>query len=87
MVNLRKVDENYYLTSEYLLKLASKASELFKSSELHEKRQLIKLTLQNLRLNGKTVEYEWQKPFNILADYASRSAWLWGWGSNPQPLG
>ena len=64
---LRFADEDYYLTSNYLLKLASKASELFESSELHEKRQLLKLTLQNLELKGKKVR---------IANYTSRQAWL-----------
>ena len=75
---LRFADEDYYLTSNYLLKLASKASELFESSEMHEKRQLIKLTLQNPELDGKKVRFNWIKPFDTIADYASRSAWLLG---------
>jgi len=33
--------------------MAGRASKLFESSELHEKRQLIKLALQNLELKGK----------------------------------
>jgi len=73
---LRFADEDYYLTSNYLLKLASKASELFESSELHEKRQLIKLALQNLELKGKRVRFNWVKPFDTIANYASRQAWL-----------
>jgi len=56
----------------------SKASELFESSEMHEKRQLIKLTLQNPELNGKKVRFNWIKPFDTIANYASRSAWLPG---------
>jgi len=66
------------LTSNYLLKLASKASKLFESSELHEKRQLIKLALQNLELKGRKVGYIWIKPFDTIANYASRQAWLEG---------
>ena len=73
---LHIADEEYYLTSEYILKLASKASELFESSEPQEKRLLLKMTLQNLRLKGNTVRYDWIKPFDKIAYYASRSAWL-----------
>ena len=73
---LRFADEDYYLTSEYLLKLASKASELFESSEPMEKRQLLKMTLQNLELSGKKVRYDWIKPFDKIAFYASRQLWL-----------
>ena len=50
-------DEEYYLTSEYLLQLANRAYELFMSSKAEEKRQLLKLTLQNLKLEGKKVEF------------------------------
>jgi len=75
---LHYADEEYYVTSEYLLKLASKASELFESSEMHEKRLLLKLTLQNLELDGKKVRFTYQKPFNEIANYASRFAWLLG---------
>ena len=73
---LHIADEEYYLTSEYMLKLASKASELFEGSEPQEKRLLLKMTLQNLRLRGNKVQYDWIKPFDKIAFYASRSAWL-----------
>ncbi len=49
---------------------------MFESSEVHEKRQLLKLTLQNLRLNGKTVQYDVLKPFDKILFYASRQQWL-----------
>ena len=73
---LHFADEEYYLTSEYLLKLASNASQLFESSEPHEKRLLLTLTLQNLKLDGNKVRYDWIKPFDQIADFASRQAWL-----------
>jgi hypothetical protein len=73
---LHLVDEEYYLTSEYLLKLASKASKLFESSEPQEKRLLLKMTLQNLTLSGKKARYNWINPFDKIADSASRQAWL-----------
>jgi len=67
------------LTSNYLLKLASRASKLFESSELHEKQQLIKLALQNLELKDKKALFDWIKPFDTIANYASRQAWLERW--------
>ena len=84
IARLRLTDEQYYITAEYLLKVASKASELFASSEMHEKRQLLKLTLQNPTLKGKKVCYNWIKPFDVVANYASRSAWLRRRDSNSQ---
>lgn len=82
---LHVADEEYYLTSEYLLKLASHAKELFESSEAQEKRLLLKMTLQNLRLEGKTVRYDWLNPFNKIAEYAPRLAWLPRVDSNHEP--
>jgi len=73
---LNFANKEYYLTSEYLLKLASNAGKLFKSSEVHEKRLLLKMALQNLELKGKKVRYNWIKPFDKIAFYTSRQAWL-----------
>ncbi len=76
MGKLQVADEEYYLNSEYLLKIALHAKELFESSEAQEKRLLLKMTLQNLRLEGKIVRYDWIKPFGKIAYYASRLDWL-----------
>jgi len=75
---LNYADEEYYLTSEYLLKLASNAGKLFESSEVHEKRLLLKMVLQNLELNGRKAQFDWIKPFDKIAFYASRQSWLRG---------
>ncbi len=76
---LNYADEEYYLTSEYLLKLASNASKLFESSEVHEKRLLLKMTLQNLEVKGKKARYDWTNPFDKIAFYAPRQSWLERW--------
>lgn len=78
MAKLQIADEEYYITSDYILNLASRADELFESSEPIEKRQLIKFALQNLELKGNKARYDWIKPFDKLAFYASRQAWLLG---------
>jgi site-specific DNA recombinase len=69
-------DEEYYLTSEYLLQLANRAHDLFMSSEAEEKRQLLKLTLQNLKLRGKKIDFELVKPFDQVFACTSRQTWL-----------
>ncbi len=69
-------DEEYYLTSEYLLQLANRAYDLFMSSEAIEKRQLLKLTLQNLKLDGKKVEFELVKPFDKVFACTTSQTWL-----------
>ncbi|NMB56763.1 hypothetical protein GYA19_02385 [Candidatus Beckwithbacteria bacterium] len=85
LAKLHFADEEYYITSEYLLKLASKARELFESSELQEKRLFLKLTLQNLELEGKKVRFDYQKPFDVIANYASRQLWLPDQDSDLEP--
>lgn len=80
-------DEEYYLTSEYLLQLASRAYDLFLSSEEEEKRQLLKLTLQNLELDGKKVDFELVKPFDKVFACSSSQTWLPELDSNQQPSG
>ena len=69
-------DEEYYITAEYLLKLANRAYDLFMSSEADEKRQLIKMTLQNLKLDGKKIDFELVKPFDQVFACTSRQSWL-----------
>jgi len=73
---LGMADEEYYLTSEYLLQLANRAYDLFLSSEAEEKRQLIKLTLQNLKLRGKKIDFELVKPFDSVFACNNRQTWL-----------
>ncbi len=85
--NLQQADEDYYVSAYYVLNLANHAKDLFKSSEPMEKRQIIKLTLQNLELNGRTIDYKWEKPFDKIAYFADRQEWLRGVDSNHQPNG
>lgn len=37
------------------------------------------MTLQSLEIKGKKVRYNWIKPFDKIADSASRQAWLERW--------
>jgi hypothetical protein len=66
------------LTLAYLAEIAAHAVELYKSSERDEKRQLLSMVVQNLQLDGKKVLYDLQYPFDVIAEYAPRSAWLPG---------
>lgn len=74
--NLHYADKDYFITASYLLDLSNRAHELFESSEMEEKRQLIKLVFQNLELDGRTVRYQYAKPFDQIFKYADRQAWL-----------
>ena len=50
----------------------SKACDIFMSSEVEERRQLIKLVLSTLRLDGKNIVYDVQKPFDLIVENEDR---------------
>ncbi len=58
---LQEAEDNYYTTSRYVLKLVNQAHHLFISSEVEEKRQLIKRVLSNLRIEGESLHWDVQK--------------------------
>lgn len=72
---LQEAEDNYYMTSKYILDLTNRAYELFKSSEVEERRQLIKLVLSNVRVEGEKVLWEAHKPFDLLLESAHRKRW------------
>lgn len=72
---LEEADENYFMASKYVLNLANKAYELFESSEVEERRQLIKLVLSNLRIEDRKVLYELQKPFDLIVNCSDSKEW------------
>ena len=73
---LQEAEDNYYITAKYLLDLANRAYELFRSSEVEERRQLIKLVLSNLRVEDKLVRYDAVKPFDTILNYADSQLWF-----------
>lgn len=58
---LQETDDNYFVTVKYMLELATRAYDLFMSSEVEEKKQLIKLVLSNLRLKDENIVYDAHK--------------------------
>ena len=78
-------DEEFYITADRIFSLAKRALDIFKSSEVPEKRQLLKFLFQNLRLDGKNPLYELSSPFNLLAELSTCPNWLRGPDSNRQP--
>lgn len=73
---LQEAEDNYVITSKYLLDLASRAYELFIGSEVEEKRQLIKLVLSNLRIEGEKLLWELHPPLNLIAKCSEDLLWL-----------
>ncbi len=71
---LQEAEDNYYITAKYILDLSTRAYELFKSSEV-EKKQLIKLILSNLRLSGKNLLFDAEKPFDLILNFSDHQVW------------
>ena len=65
-----KADEDFSLTVSQVFSLAQRAKEVFISSEIPEKRQLLNYLLQNCELNGKKLEFTLRKPFDAIVNYA-----------------
>ena len=61
-----KADETFYITANAVLSLASRAKELFESSEVDEKRQLLNFVFQNLSLDGKKLVHTLREPFSMI---------------------
>jgi len=72
---LHESDEHYYVKSNYLLNIANKAPQIFQSSKVEVKRQLINLVLWNPTLNGTTLSATYRKPFDLLAKGPSNHIW------------
>lgn len=68
-------DEKFSVTLTSLISLASKAYEIFESSKIEEKRQLIAFMFSNLRINGGKLLFELKQPFNMMTNLRSHQMW------------
>ena len=76
MARYTNADENYYITANTVLNLAKRAYEIFKSSEVAEKRQLLNFLLQNLELKGRKLMFTMKTPFDTVLSANRCSNWL-----------
>ena len=87
MTRHEKADHNFYVTANMVMNLAARAREIFESSEVEEKRQLLNFVFQNLKLDGKNLSIDTCEPFTTLVDYKQCPK---GWGNldlNQGPAG
>ena len=63
---LQEAKDNYYMTAKYVLDLSSRAFEIFVSSEVEEKRLIIKFLFQNLSITSGNIVWELHPPFDLL---------------------
>jgi len=75
MKRLNNANKNYYITANTILSLAKRASEIFESSEIEEKRQLVNFVFQNLELDGKRLLFKTKAPFGKVLEYQNTHNW------------
>ena len=76
--SLSKVDDSFNETLGIIFELASKAHELFKSSEIEEKRRIITILFPNLKMDAEKLVFSLRKPFDMFVDCQDQPVWL-GW--------
>lgn len=69
-------DEDFKNTLITAFNLANRASELFESSKILEKRELINFVFSNLSLRGRKLEYTLRKPFDMIVEMSCSEEWL-----------
>lgn len=67
-----QADKNFYITANLVMNLASRAREIFESSEADEKRQLLNLVFQNLQLKDGSLSVSVREPFLTMLDFKNR---------------
>ena len=76
MKNYKEADEGFKMSCLFLIRLANKASEIFKSSKPERQRALINFALSNLMLDGDQLVWKYKKPFDLMVSCAKNANWL-----------
>lgn len=75
MRKYNNADKTFYITANHILSLAQRASEIFESSQVEEKRQLLNFLFRNLQLDGKKLQYKLKTPFDTVLLVQNNSNW------------
>ncbi len=70
-------NDQFKIALSMLVTLASRAWEIFQSSTIDEKRQLMGYVFSNLELEGSTLRYTLRKPFDLFVNLTPNQKWLW----------
>lgn len=73
ITKLNDANDDFEITVEYLLDIASKSYSLFKSSGIDKKRRILKLVFPNFYLDGQNLSYDIRKPFDLFIKGSNRS--------------
>jgi len=71
-----KANQGYFEQGIELLRLSSRAYEMYRVRSLPEKRALLNVLASNFSVDGKNVVATYRKPFDIIAEGLSCSNWL-----------
>lgn len=85
LVEFTNNDKSFVVTSEYLLKLASQAKQIFESSQPPKRNKILRMLLANCTLNEKRLQLHLLKPFSVLCLDTNSLNWLRQLGSNQRP--
>lgn len=84
MARHETADLQFHVTANQVMQLAKRAWEIFESSEVEEKRQLLNFVFQNLKLDGKNLLVTLREPFHLFTQ-VNDSPGIWRrWDSNPR---
>lgn len=87
---LRKIlsnDKSLKIKPSYLLNLANNLSKLYESSQIEQKRQILKLLFANSEIKEKRPYFNLLEPFLTLSNCRKSQNWLRQLGSNQRPIG
>ena len=68
-------DETCLITIQTVLSLAQRAKDIFKSSKVTEKQQLLKFMVSNFSLNDGKLVLELKEPFSLFAKNSDQLEW------------
>ncbi len=79
-------NQNFYIAPNKIIDLTQRAWEIFESSEVENKIQLLNFLLQNCELEGKKLLFKLKTPFEGVLEYANTGNLLPGSDSNRRPI-
>lgn len=82
-----KADEEFLISSSYILELAHNGYSLFKSSQTSKKREILNFVFANFQADGSKLLYKTKEPFWELLFCAESWKWLPELDSNQWPTG
>jgi site-specific DNA recombinase len=84
---LAQDDKEFEIGVAQVLQLVENATEIWKSSQLSKKRDILGLLFTNFYVSGESVGFTLVEPFKDMLEYSDSPVWLPRRDSNPRPIG